>query len=189
MQPLKDINVSPQLIGSEFNRILPITTLDLINDGQYRKRCIKCSADMRSRSSSLFSSSWWRRDLCNRWNPLTIMRAWQLWHFDDADIHIPEHKGEEMKKPLTPPSVPAPPPPQLTTYHRPCLLLLPKYTTPKSTNKQIKSRVNTFSVADKCMNKWGQRWHTIWALTEQCIKRHFHESKTYTHYNWLEKPI
>lgn len=28
------------------------------------------------------------------------MRAWQLWHFDDADIHIPEHKGEEIKKPL-----------------------------------------------------------------------------------------
>lgn len=189
MQPLKDINVSPQLIGSEFNRILPITTFDLINDGRYRKQCIKCSADMRSRSSSLFSSSWWRRDLCNRWNPLTIMRAWQLWHFDDADIHIPEHKGEEMKKPLTPPSVPAPPPPQLTTYHRPCLLLLPKYTTPKPTNKQIKSRVNIVSVADKCMNKWGQRWYTNRALTEQCIKRYFHESNTYTHYNWLEKPI
>lgn len=34
------------------------------------------------------------------------MRAWQLWHFDDADIHIPEHKGKEMKKPLTPLSVP-----------------------------------------------------------------------------------
>lgn len=137
---------------------------------------------MQSRSTSLFRSSWWRWDLCNRWNPLTIMRAWQLWHFDDADIHIPEHKGEEMKKPLTPPSIPAPPPPQLTTYHRPCLLQLPKYTTPKPTNKQIKSRVNIVSVVDECMNKWRQRWETIRALTEHCIKRYSHESKKHTHY-------
>lgn len=139
-QPLKDIIIPPQLIGNEFNRALHIASLDLIKAGQYWNQCIKCSVDMRSGSSSLFSSSWWRQDLCNRWNPLTIMRAWQLWHFDDADIHIPEHKGEEMKKPLTPPSVPAPPPPQLTIYHRPCLLLLPKYTTPKPTNKRIKSK-------------------------------------------------
>lgn len=53
-------------------------------------------------------------NLCNRWNSLTIMRTWQLWCFDDADIHIPEHKAEEMKKPLTSPSVTSPPPLQLT---------------------------------------------------------------------------
>lgn len=58
-----------------------------------------------------------------------------------------------MKKPLTPPSVPALPPPQLTTYHRPCLLPNPKYSTPKPTNKQIKSRVNMVYVAEKYMNK------------------------------------
>lgn len=137
-EPLNNIIFPLQLIGNELNRALHIASFDLIKAGQYSNHCIKCSVDMWSWSSSLFSHTWWRQDLCNRWNPLTIMRAWQLWHFDDADIHISEHKGEEMKKPLTPPSVPVPPPPQLTVYHRPCLLLLLKHTTPKPTNKQIK---------------------------------------------------
>lgn len=42
-----------------------------------------------------------------------------------------------MKEPFAAPSVPAPPPPQLTTYHRPFVLVLPKYTNPKPANKQI----------------------------------------------------
>lgn len=164
-EALKDFSDSWQLIGNEFNGALRISALDLIKDGRYWNQCIKCSVDMQSSSSSLFSSSW-RQDLCNRWNPLTVMRAWQLWHFDDADIHIPEHKGKEMKKPLTPLSVPAPPPPQLTIYHRPCLLQLPKHTTPKPTNKQIKSRINMASVPKKHMNKWRQKQKTNCALNE-----------------------
>lgn len=51
-----------------------------------------------------------------------------------------------MKKPLTPP------PPQLTTYHRLCLLLLPKYTTPKPTNKQMKSRVHMVYLQSEIQN-------------------------------------
>lgn len=146
-------------------------SLDLIKDGQYWNQRTKCSVDMQSSSSSLFSRSR-RQDLRNRWNPLTVMRAWQLWHFDDADIHIPEHKGKEMKKPLTPLSVPALPPPQLTIYHRPCLRRLPKHTTPKPTNKQIKSRINMASVPEwkkqqqKNMNKWGQKRKANCALNE-----------------------
>lgn len=72
----------------------------------------------------------------------------------NTDIHMPKHKGEEMKKSLISPSVPVPPPPQLTTYHRLCLLLLHKCTTQKPTNKQIKSRVNIVSVAGNYMNKY-----------------------------------
>lgn len=105
-------------------------------------------------------NSWWRWDLSSTWNPLTIMRPWQLWHFDDANIHIPEHKGEEMKEVLAPLSVPSPPPPQPTSYHRPFLLLLHKHTNPKPTKKANTCWVNMVAVADKCKNKWLQRRYT-----------------------------
>lgn len=112
------------------------------------------------RSSYCLESAGGNGNLRSRWNSLTIMRTWQLWCFDDADIHIPAHIAEEMKKPLLHPSPLLHPHNWLlTTGHAYCRFL---NTQLQKTNRQINGRVKTKqtykqNIKTKIINKANQK--------------------------------